>query len=60
MTKLSDALEDLADVWAIEVADAHVVVEWQDFPGCRVGIDAAGNAVRVEFDGPRWGAEAME
>lgn len=64
MSKLSDALERIqeledeqgaADVTAIEVECAHVVVTWIDHPGGRVGLDAAGSMVRVELDRDLYG-----
>lgn len=63
---LGRALEDLVDardliehVTAVEQDGAHIVVDWHTPGGIRVGLDAAGNAVRVEFGDtlPGWVAE---
>ena len=59
LEELADAREVIENVAAVEVAGAHIVLTWVDYPGARVGIDAAGNAVRVELDGPRWIAESF-
>lgn len=58
MSKLSDALERIQeledglteDVTAVEAHCSSIVVTWVDYPGGRVGLDAAGSMVRVEFD----------
>lgn len=58
MSKLSEAYERIeeleeelqASVEALEQDGAHIAVEWREFPGLRIGLDAAGNAMRVEFD----------
>lgn len=70
MTKLDGALEAaqdeiatlrnmLEDVTAVEQDGAHIVMEWREIGGIRIGLDAAGNAVRVEFGDtlPGWVAE---
>ena len=63
---LDQALEDLADaqdlienVAAVEQDGAHIPIDWREIGGIRVGLDAAGNAVRVEFGDtlPGWVAE---
>lgn len=53
---LDEAIEEIADlkdlieyVSAVEVDGAHIPVEWRDVGGIRIGLDACGNAVRVEF-----------
>jgi hypothetical protein len=43
--ELAFALESVA---AIEAHCAHVAVEWREIGGIRVGLGAAGNAVRME------------
>ena len=58
MSKLSEALDRIEELEAqiasglsaVEQDGAHIVIDWREFPGLRVGLDAAGNAVRVEFD----------
>jgi len=57
--ELEAELDTLTDVSAIEQSAAHIVMTWIDYPGGRVGLDAAGNMVRVEFDPAtdRWVAE---
>lgn len=65
MSKLSEALERaedaeaaLQDVSAVEAHCASIVVQWVDYPGGRVGLDAAGSMVRVELEGLYgWSAE---
>jgi len=63
---LDQALEDLANaqdtiehVTAVEQDGAHIPIDWHEIGGIRVGLDAAGNAVRVEFGDtlPGWVAE---
>jgi predicted AAA+ superfamily ATPase len=63
---LDEALEDLANamdtiehVTAVEQDGAHIPIDWHEIGGIRVGLDAAGNAVRVEFGDtlPGWVAE---
>jgi len=63
---LDQALEDLANaqdtiehVTAVEQDGAHIPIDWREIGGIRVGLDAAGNAVRVEFGDtlPGWVAE---
>jgi hypothetical protein len=63
---LEAALEDLANaqdtiehVTAVEQDGAHIPYDWRELGGIRVGLDAAGNAVRVEFGDtlPGWVAE---
>lgn len=48
--ELEAELNILTDVRAVEQDGAHIVLTWIDYPGGRVGLDAAGNMVRVEFD----------
>ena len=55
-TALEAALEDLANaqdtiehVTAVEQDGAHIPIDWREIGGIRVGLDAAGNAVRVEL-----------
>lgn len=43
--ELESALESVA---AIEAHCAHIPVTWREIGGIQVGLDAAGNAVRVE------------
>lgn len=58
MSKLSEAqdrIEELEDelqapVIAIEANCAHIAITWQEIGGIRIGLDAAGSAVRVEID----------
>lgn len=49
----------LNHVTAVEQDGAHIAIEWREIGGIRVGLDAAGNAVRVEFGDtlPGWVAE---
>lgn len=63
---LDRAMEEIADlqalighVTAMEQDGAHIVIEWCEIGGIRIGLDAAGNAVRVEFGDtlPGWMAE---
>lgn len=63
---LDQALEDLANaqntiehVTAVEQDGAHIPIDWREIGGIRVGLDAAGNAVRVELGDtlPGWVAE---
>ena len=39
----------LNHVTAVEQDGAHIPYDWRELGGIRVGLDAAGNAVRVEF-----------
>lgn len=64
--QLDDALDEIAGledlighVTAVEQDGAHIVIEWREIGGIRIGLDAAGNAVRVEFGDtlPGWVAE---
>lgn len=57
--ELEAELDALTDVRAIEQDGAHIVLTWIDYPGGRVGLDAAGDMVRVEFEQAtdRWVAE---
>lgn len=53
-------LEDLiGHVTAVEQDGAHIPIEWREIGGIRIGLDAAGNAMRVEFGDtlPGWVAE---
>ena len=58
VSKLSEALERIEqleeeialEAVAVEAHCSHVVMSWVDYPGGRVGLDAAGNMVRVELD----------
>lgn len=51
--------EMLGHVTAVEQDGAHIPIEWREIGGIRIGLDAAGNAVRVEFGDtlPGWVAE---
>lgn len=53
---LQDTLEH---VIAVEQNGAHIPYDWREIGGIRIGLDAAGNAVRVEFGNtlPGWVAE---
>lgn len=66
MSKLSEALdaalEEIADLrdllenaGSVELARAHVEYSFVEYPGLTVSLDAAGNAMRVDFEGPGWG-----
>lgn len=48
--ELEGQLERLENVPAIEAWWAFIVITWVEYPGGRVGLDAAGNMVRVELD----------
>lgn len=58
MSNLSEAQERIeeleeelqAPVIAIEANCAHIAIEWREIGGIRIGLDAAGTAVRVEID----------
>lgn len=50
LEELADALDAIEHVQAVEQVGAHVVMSWVEYPGLRVGLDATGNAARVEFD----------
>lgn len=63
---LDQALEDIltledtiGHVIAVEQGGAHIPIGWREIGGIRIGLDAAGNAVRVEFGDtlPGWVAE---
>ncbi len=63
---LDQALEEIADlrdtlehVTAVEQDGAHIPIERREIGGIRIGLDVAGNAVRVEFGDtlPGWVAE---
>lgn len=54
---LDQALEDLAgaldlveNVTAVTAHCSSIPVSWVDYPGGRVGLDAAGSMVCVEFE----------
>lgn len=49
----------LKHVTAVEQDGAHIPIDWRELGCIRVGLDAAGNAVRVEFGDtlPGWVAE---
>lgn len=63
MSKLSEALERIEELeeevalepTAVEAHCGHIVMTWIDYPGGRVGLDAAGNMTRVEFDPDLYG-----
>lgn len=64
--QLDEALDGIAEledlighVTAVERDRAHIAIEWREMGGIRIGLDAAGNAVRVEFGDtlPGWVAE---
>lgn len=46
VTELQDLI---GHVTAVEQDGAHIPVEWREIGGIRIGLDVAGNAVRVEF-----------
>lgn len=59
MSKLSEALErieeleeqlELLEPFAVERRKARIVANWIEYSGLRVGLDAAGDAVRVELE----------
>lgn len=63
MSKLSEALEEIAELRdeleaGVTVVEAHcssIPITWVEYPGGRVGLDAAGSMVRVEFDPSPYG-----
>jgi hypothetical protein len=65
-SELEDRVTDLEHqlyipehVTAVERDGAHIPIDWREIGGIRVGLDAAGDAVRVEFGDtlPGWVAE---
>jgi len=52
-------MDTIEHVTAVEQDGAHIPIDWREIGGIRVGLDAAGNAVRVEFGDtlPGWVAE---
>jgi hypothetical protein len=56
---LANAMDTLEHVTAVEQDGAHIPYDWREIGGIRIGLDAAGNAVRVEFGDtlPGWVAE---
>lgn len=46
------AENSIGDTREVEAVGAHIVVDHVSYPNGSVGIDAAGNLVSVEFDGP--------
>lgn len=46
---LEQAEYDMANVSAVELDGASIAVEWREIGGVRVGLDAGGDAMRVEF-----------
>lgn len=61
-----DALEDqvaeleytLAHVTAVEAGCSSIPVEWREIGGVRIGLDAAGSAVRIELPEHIYGWDA--
>lgn len=47
--EIAELREDMAHVTAVEAGCSSIVIDWQEIGGIRIGLDAVGNAVRVEF-----------
>lgn len=49
---VDEAMSAVDGVCSIEAVGAHIEVETITYPNGSVSIDAAGNLVRADFDGP--------
>lgn len=59
IAELESELEDaLNNISAVELACSSIPTEWQEVGGVRIGLDAAGSAVRIELPERLYGWDA--
>ena len=56
--RIADLEYVLANVSAVEAGCSHISIEWREIGGIRIGLDASGDAVRVEFPERLYGWDA--